>query len=489
MPRSSEQRGRRGLCRAPILCLTCGVLWGLLCCLTGLPAARGAAAVGEHHAGPDAALAEMTAAARLLAVLAPARSRPDDSEAQRAFIAAFPTDQAAFAAGMRLTGDAPLDWLLGLAQADNRALRQAARQRLRAVDPVRHIRAADSIYAAVNAWPCRDFLELARSPDPVVSAGALLLARNMAWPEKGRAALDSLRPGDGPDIRLLKLAAVVAWNGEAAVPDAAWEFVRAFPDDPRDLARLLTLENSLCRSEDSLTLSLLRDLARDGTPDLKMAADAKWRGARTLRRASLPPSAPVSGRKLARALLPFFADPDPGVSATAMLYAARLEAPGPLRAWLLKHADPEDTPLHKALAAYCLARWSPLDQERTAFSSGSQDEYMLVLGKQDREQERFLAQISIYLLPNTPKATAEDFARKMTELQGDASEPRKEGLFWTFTGVPRNQTVKGQAVTMVNTTPERILIIISQDPERIDADKVVAGLSGVTPEAKALLGR
>ena len=115
MPRSSEQRGRRGLCRAPVLCLTCGVLWGLLCCLTGLPAARGAAAVGERHAGPDAALAEMTAAARLLAVLAPARSRPDDSEAQRAFIAAFPTDQAAFAAGMRLTGDAPLDWLLGLA--------------------------------------------------------------------------------------------------------------------------------------------------------------------------------------------------------------------------------------------------------------------------------------------------------------------------------------------------------------------------------------
>ena len=88
-----------------------------------------------------------------------------------------------------------------------------------------------------------------------------------------------------------------------------------------------------------------------------------------------------------------------------------------------------------------------------------------------------------------PKATAEDFARKMTELQGDASEPRKEGRFWTFTGVPRNQTVKGQAVTMVNTTPERILIIISQDPERIGADKVVAGLSGVTPEAKALLGR
>ena len=114
---------------------------------------------------------------------------------------------------------------------------------------------------------------------------------------------------------------------------------------------------------------------------------------------------------------------------------------------------------------------------------------MLVLGKQDREQERFLAQVSIYLLPNTPKATAEDFARKMTELQGDASEPRKEGLFWTFTGVPRNQTVKGRAVTMVNTTPERILIIISQDPERIGADKVVAGLSGVTPEAKALLGR
>lgn len=169
MSRFPEQRGRRGLCRAPILCLACGILWGLFCCLIGLPAARGAAAVGERNVGADAALAEMTAAARLLAVLAPARSRPDDSEAQRAVIAAFPTDPATFAAVLRLTGDAPLDWLLGLAQADNRALRQAARQRLRAVDPVRHIRAADSIYAAVNAWPCRDFLELARSPDPIVS--------------------------------------------------------------------------------------------------------------------------------------------------------------------------------------------------------------------------------------------------------------------------------------------------------------------------------
>ena len=121
MSRFPEQRGRRGLCRAPILCLACGILWGLFCCLIGLPAARGAAAVGERNVGANAALAEMTAAARLLAVLAPARSRPDDSEAQRAVIAAFPTDPATFAAVLRLTGDAPLDWLLGLAQADNPA--------------------------------------------------------------------------------------------------------------------------------------------------------------------------------------------------------------------------------------------------------------------------------------------------------------------------------------------------------------------------------
>ena len=107
----------------------------------------------------------------------------------------------------------------------------------------------------------------------------------------------------------------------------------------------------------------------------------------------------------------------------------------------------------------------------------------------DRQQERFLAQISIYLLPNTPKATAEDFARKMTGLQGDASEPRQEGHFWMFSGVPRNQTVKGQAVTRVAATTEWILIIIAQDPNQIGADKIVDSLRGVTPEARAILGR
>ncbi|WP_027719669.1 hypothetical protein [uncultured Desulfovibrio sp.] len=126
-------------------------------------------------------------------------------------------------------------------------------------------------------------------------------------------------------------------------------------------------------------------------------------------------------------------------------------------------------------------------QERTAFSTGSQDEYMLVLGRQD--QERFLAQISIYLLPNTPKSTAEEFARKMTGLQGDTSEPAQEGRFWTFSGVPRNQTFKGRAVTKVAATTERILIIIAQDPDQIGADKVVDSLRGVTSEARAILGR
>ena len=128
-------------------------------------------------------------------------------------------------------------------------------------------------------------------------------------------------------------------------------------------------------------------------------------------------------------------------------------------------------------------------QERTAFSTGSQDEYMLVLGKQDQEQERFLAQISIYLLPNTPKSTAEAFARNMTDLQGDSTEPSREGHFWTFRGVPRNQTVKGQAVTRVAATPEWLLIIIAQDPDQIGAEKIVDSLRGVTPEARAILGR
>ena len=128
-------------------------------------------------------------------------------------------------------------------------------------------------------------------------------------------------------------------------------------------------------------------------------------------------------------------------------------------------------------------------EERTGFSSGAPEEYMLVLGAQDAPGERFLAQVSLFVLPNVKKSQAREFARQMAELQGDATEPREEGRFWIFAGEPRTQALRGRATTMVTATPERLLIIIVQDPEELGGADVAASLRGLDDEARALLGR
>jgi len=127
--------------------------------------------------------------------------------------------------------------------------------------------------------------------------------------------------------------------------------------------------------------------------------------------------------------------------------------------------------------------------EQTGFISDSSDEYVLTLGRKDGKGDKFLAQVSIYLLPNKPGATAEAAARTLAEAQGYASEPVKSGNFWQFTGEPRSRTIRGMATTMVNTTPERMLIIIAHDPQNLGAARIVESLSGVTPQAREMLGR
>lgn len=341
------------------------------CCLLWPPAsARGIVPGPQAESIPG--LREAAIWGRLAATYGPARAEPDNPAAQLAFIAAFPTDPEAFAAVLRLAQSAPgaegesvlLDWLLGLSQAQDRPVRHKARRCLRALEPTRQIRAAEKIYAAANAWGCEDLLELSRSPDPVVSVGALLLARDMAYAPKAEAALRSLRPNDPTEARLLKLAAIIAWNGEAAFPDLNREFVRAFPGTPRELKRLLDWERALCRYDDSLALTVLQRLARVDASDYASQARAKWRAAQALGRAEPGRPLPFCARRMAQALKPLFADPDPDVRATAMLYGARLTSPGPLRAWLLKHADPAEPPYVKTIRAYCLARWSPSDPGR-----------------------------------------------------------------------------------------------------------------------------
>lgn len=341
------------------------------CCLLWPPAtARGIVPGAAAESIPG--LREAAIWGRLATAFGPARAEPGNVAAQLAFIAAFPTDPEAFAAVLRfeqggagVEGEsALLDWLLGLSLARDRPVRQEARRRLRALEPARQVGAAEKIYAAASAWGCEDLLELSRSPDPIVSVGALLLARDMAYAPKAEAALRSLRPNDGSEARLLKLAAIIAWNGAAAFPDLTLEFVRAFPETPQGISRLLDWERALCRYDDSLALAALRQAARDGSPAHAPQALAKWRAAQGPGRAEPSRPMPSSARRLAQALKPLFADPDPDVRATAMLYGARLTSPGPLRAYLLKHADPAEQPSIKTVRAYCLARWSPADQSR-----------------------------------------------------------------------------------------------------------------------------
>lgn len=339
------------------------------CCLLWPPSTARGIAPGPQ---PES-ISELRDAAiwsRLLSAYGPACAQPENAGAQLAFIAAFPTQAEAFAAVLRFERSAGgedgesalLDWLLGLSQAQDRAVRRTARRCLRALEAPGQIRAAEKIYATANAWGCEDLLELSRSPDPAISVGALLLARDMAYAPKAAAALRSLRADDDLETRLLKLAAVVAWNGATAFPQLTLEFVRAFPATQPELSRLLDRERALCRYEESFALTILQQLARYGAPEYASLARAKWRAVRDLNRPT--PARAGSAPSLVQALKALFADPDPDVRATAMLYGARLTSPGPLRAYLLKHADPAEQPYVKTIAAYCLARWSPGDQSR-----------------------------------------------------------------------------------------------------------------------------
>lgn len=131
--------------------------------------------------------------------------------------------------------------------------------------------------------------------------------------------------------------------------------------------------------------------------------------------------------------------------------------------------------------------WS--GEERKNFLGKDSAGYMLVLGVLDESQEKFLAQASVYLLPNIKREMARDFAAKMAGAQGDASEIGAEGNFWVFTGEPRTQAVEGRATTMVAANPENLLIIIYQDPQKMGAAEVVKSLRGANKKTRKLLGR
>ena len=130
--------------------------------------------------------------------------------------------------------------------------------------------------------------------------------------------------------------------------------------------------------------------------------------------------------------------------------------------------------------------WS--GDEKSGFSSGDKAEYMLVLGKMDSSGDAYVAQVSAFVLPNKNKVEAQSFAKQMADKQADATEPRREGPYWIFTGDPRDNVVKGMGTTRVAADDACILIVISKDPSGANgADAIAAGLKPLSERTRALL--
>lgn len=128
-------------------------------------------------------------------------------------------------------------------------------------------------------------------------------------------------------------------------------------------------------------------------------------------------------------------------------------------------------------------------EERTAFITGNRDEYMLTLAKKNSEGDSYVAQISIYILPNKSALTAKESAAELAKKQDDVSNLEQDGPFWKFTGYPKSNIVKGMAITRVAATSEWWCFIIAQDTQTDEAEKMIASLRGLTERTKALLGK
>lgn len=128
-------------------------------------------------------------------------------------------------------------------------------------------------------------------------------------------------------------------------------------------------------------------------------------------------------------------------------------------------------------------------EEQKGFVSDDPAEYLLTLGKKDEKEDSFEAQVSIFLLPNKQGASAKDAAAILAEAQGESSAPVLENGLYVFTGEPRSNVVKGMAKTLVNATPEKMLIIIAQDPKQLGSGQILESLRGLTDYSRQLLGR
>lgn len=126
-------------------------------------------------------------------------------------------------------------------------------------------------------------------------------------------------------------------------------------------------------------------------------------------------------------------------------------------------------------------------EEQSGFVDNDPDTWLLTLAK--KAGDSFIAQVSIYLLPNKPGVSSAEAAARLAEAQSNPTTPVADGNFMMFKGEPRTQAVKGRATTRVCATPAHLLIIIAQDPQKLGSEQIIESLKGETDEAKAMFGR
>lgn len=127
--------------------------------------------------------------------------------------------------------------------------------------------------------------------------------------------------------------------------------------------------------------------------------------------------------------------------------------------------------------------------EKSGFITDNREEYVISLARKDANEDRYISQVSIYILPNPEAYGSEEAAKILAQAQADSTQPVQEGNFWLFQGEPRTNIVHGLATTMVSTTPKKMLIIIAQDENKKEAEAIVKSLKALNPEAQELLGR
>ena len=129
--------------------------------------------------------------------------------------------------------------------------------------------------------------------------------------------------------------------------------------------------------------------------------------------------------------------------------------------------------------------WTGEDQ--SGFHSGDNREYMLMLGK--KGDASFEASLTIFILPNLKGEDAKSLAEQSARMQNNASAVTEKDGFWSFTGEPRSKISGSEALTRVRATPDLMLIIVSQDPKNLGAEKVFQSLVPRSPDARKLFPR